>query len=108
MKIQDTSAARADYEAAARLRPLDAYHQIGLARALGRLGAFQDAETVASDAISQHFLFYGGYQVLGQTFQAKGQNAEALRFYAISSTLPNSQTSRDFFRVLQKTIQEQK
>ncbi|MEX1117460.1 MAG: O-antigen ligase family protein [Terrimicrobiaceae bacterium] len=108
LKIQDTSAARADYEAAAQLRPLDVYHQIGLARALGRLGAFAESGEAASDAIARHPLGFGGYQVLGQIAQAGGRDAEALRFYAISSTLPMSQTSREFLRALQKRQQEQK
>ncbi len=108
LKIQDTASARSDYEAAAQLRPLDVYHQIGLARALGRLGAFKESEAAASEAIARHSLSYGGYQVLAQTFQAQGRDAEALRFYAISSTLPNSQTSREFFRALQKKIQGEK
>ncbi len=108
LKIQDTAAARSDYEAAAELRPLDVYHQIGLARTLGRLGDFTASEAAVSGAIARHSLSHGGYQVLGLALQAQGREAEALRFFAISSTLPNSENSREFFRALQKEMQKKK
>ncbi len=107
LKLRDTEAARSDFEAAAQLRTLDVYHQLGLARALGRLGAMEASENAASDSIARHPLSYGGYQVLGQVLQARGEDAEALRFYVISSALPNSETSWDFLRALQKKIKDQ-
>jgi O-antigen ligase len=106
LKIQDTEKARSDFEVVAQVRVLDVYHQLGLARALGRLGDFQASGVAASDAIARHPLGFGGYQVLGQVFEAQGVDAVALRLYGISSTLPNAESSRGFFRALQKKIQK--
>lgn len=108
LKMRDTGFARSDYEAAAQLRALDVYHQLGLARTLGRMGALQASETAASDVVARHPLSFGGYLVLGQVFEAGGREEEALRLYGLSSSLPNSQSSREFFRALQKKMQNQK
>ncbi len=104
MQIQDALAARFDFEAAARIRPLDAHNQIGLATALGRLGKFQESSDAAARAIEIFPLFYGGYQVLGLSLEGQQRPAEAIGVYATATTLPNSKESLLRMRALQKKI----
>ncbi len=90
-----------DFLLASRVRPLDAHQLAGLAIAQGRAARFQSAERTAAQVIGRYPLFYGGYQILGQSLEARGKIPEALRAYTLAASLSGADFSRKRARTLQ-------
>jgi hypothetical protein len=101
-RVQDAREAAADLHAASELAPLDAFGEITLATAEGRIGNFSAAETAASRAIRLYPFFHGGYEILGLALVGQQRNEEAIGIHVSGSQLPDSQTIRERLKTLRE------